>query len=376
VTRKNPRKPSEENPEDALILATLGPGSRRYQSAPPPPRQAIWAPPAPAAPPVAKRAAPVAAPAPAPAAAPRPEPRSRRRLLGEILVDEGRVTAEQLDAALRVQADHPPGTPLGRILVEQGLLTQAELMAVLDRHRKKYRLGDLLVETNACSEEQLEIALREQNATGLRLGDVLIRLGFVTELELRQALSKQLRVPFVDLDAMLADVKLAGAIDAATARRSRGVPLARTGGRITVAVDDPTDDAAIEALEGAAGCALDLVTGTAAAIGRAFARVYGEPLEPDAAPAAERAAAPAAEPAAAPAAEPAAALAALRQDLAVTRRLLDALGRRHAGLAAEVAELRAACDPARGAGRAPRGQPLRSSVGFGSEVGRQWLRGR
>jgi hypothetical protein len=103
------------------------------------------------------------------------------------------------------------------------------------------------------------------------------------------------------------------------------VPVAWTGGRITVAMDDPTDEAAIEALEGAARCPLDLVTGTAAAIGRAFARVYGEPLEPHAAPAAE----------------PAGALAALRQGLAATRQLLDALDRRHAGLAAEVAELQA-----------------------------------
>jgi hypothetical protein len=250
-------------------------------------------------------------------------------------VDEGRITRAQLAAALRAQADHEPGTPIGRVLVEQGVLTQAELMAVLDRYRKKYRLGDLLVETNACTEEQLEIALREQKVTGLRLGETLMRLGFVTELDLRQALSKQLRVPFVDIDATAADPGLAGVIGVATARRSRGVPLARTGARITVAVDDPTDDAAIEALEAAAGCAIDVVTGTIAAIGRAFASIYGEPLDP--------------------ATDPGGTLTALRQELSETRRLLDGFDRRHVGPTDAAPAPDRARGPARGAGRPGRG---------------------
>ena len=80
-----------------------------------------------------------------------PEVRSApRRLLGEILVDEGLITQGQLDEALWVQAEQSPQIPIGQILVEQGAIRREQLDAVLDKHR----LGDLLVTMNAITREQ------------------------------------------------------------------------------------------------------------------------------------------------------------------------------------------------------------------------------
>ncbi|HLE44874.1 MAG TPA: hypothetical protein VJB36_12730, partial [Methylomirabilota bacterium] len=180
--------------------------------------------------------------APAPAGESR-EPRSRRRLLEEILLDEGLVTRDQLEVALRAQAADRRGTLIGQLLVEQGAITQERLTAVLTRYNKNYRLGDLLLEMHAITEAQLEIALRHQKLTGLRLGEVLLQLRYITEHQLRQALAKQFGIRFVDLDEMALDRGLAPLIDPDYARRHRVVPIGRAADQITVAMDDPADRA-------------------------------------------------------------------------------------------------------------------------------------
>jgi hypothetical protein len=351
-----PRKPPRPDTAalDAAVMATLGVGApvRRPQPAGVNPAL-LWPPTPPARPFVPPAPEPVAAPAPvvappAPVVAPPPrlavaerDGRPRRRLLGEILLDEGRITRAQLDGALQAQAASP-GTPLGQLLVEHGALTQQELGAVLDRYNRKYRLGDLLVETNALTEAQLETALAQQRATGLRLGDVLLELGYVNERDLRQALAKQLRVRFAELDELRLDAGLARLIEPDVARRHRVLPVGRAGSRLTLAVDDPGDRGAIDAVAARTGCEVDVVITTAAAFGRAFARVYGEPLEVTAPPATDGAL----DAALARQAETARELAAvrvaherIRQDLEVSARVLQTLERRAAEIAATLAQL-------------------------------------
>lgn len=361
-----PRKPPRPTTEalDAAVMATLGGtvAARRYQ--PPAPRPPAWpsapvvtkfvpppettptpptlpsitaAPPAPAAPPA------TVAPPPAPVTQPAErDGRPRRRLLGEILLDEGHITRAQLGAALQAQADKP-GTPLGQLLVALGALTQQDLSAVLDRYNRKYRLGDLLVETNAITEEQLETALAQQKATGLRLGDVLLQLNYVGERELRQALAKQLRVRFADLDEIALDAGLARVIDADYARMHGVVPIGRAGDRLTVAMDDPADSGTVEALTATTGCQIEVVTGTVAALGRAFARVYGEELDEDAPGSAGEPSVAALEARQADTARELAALRVaherLRRDLETSARLLQSLELRAAETAATLARL-------------------------------------
>src|SRR5262249_60144771 len=104
---------------------------------------------------------------------------------------------------LMVQRETEPTTPLGQILVRQGVITQRQLNNVLDRYRKKYRLGDILVETETITQHQLQIALDHQKKTGLRLGDAPLQLTFLTHEEVNQALCKQFGVTFVDLDPLV-----------------------------------------------------------------------------------------------------------------------------------------------------------------------------
>jgi hypothetical protein len=200
----------------------------------------------------------------------------RTRLLGELLLREGLVTEGQLTSALRAQEASPDGTPVGQLLVEQGALSPADLEAVLRRYHKKYRLGDILVETNVISETQLQLGVDHHRRTGLRLGDALLQLGFVNEEMLKLALCTQLDVAFVDLDRFSIDRSLASLVPKAFAQQHRVLPVARVDDVLTVALADPTDGWVAENLEAMTACQVRLVMSTDAAFQRAFTRVYGE----------------------------------------------------------------------------------------------------
>jgi hypothetical protein len=203
-------------------------------------------------------------------------PPPRTRLLGELLVQEGLVTSAQLATALRAQESSPDGTPVGQLLVEQGALSPADLEAVLRRYHKKYRLGDILVETNVISETQLQLGVDHHRRTGLRLGDALLQLGFVNEEMLKLALCTQLDVAFVDLDRFTIDRGLAALVPKAFAQQHRVLPVARVDDVLTLGLADPTDGWISENLEAMTGCEVRLVMSTDAAFQRAFTRVYGE----------------------------------------------------------------------------------------------------
>src|SRR5262245_55367262 len=207
-------------------------------------------------------------PAPPPSEG-RPGP---RRLLGEILVGEGLITGDQLEAALRLQAEYRPQTAIGELLVEQGAISRDQLEAVLDKHR----LGNLLDTGRVSRSEQLESALFRQRATGRRLVEVLLNLRYVTEEQLRKALARHFGIRLVELDGMVLDRELARLIERDYAWRHRLVPIGRAGDRLTVAMDDPGDRWVIEDLARLTGCRIDVVTASSRALRDAFARVYGD----------------------------------------------------------------------------------------------------
>jgi len=64
---------------------------------------------------------------------------------------------------------------------------------------EKVRLGEILVQQNLLTSEQLKLALDEQKRSGRKLGRVFIEQGYVTEEEISEALAKQLQVPYINL---------------------------------------------------------------------------------------------------------------------------------------------------------------------------------
>ena len=107
--------------------------------------------------------------------------------------------------------------------------------------KKKIRIGDLLVQNEVITEEQLSVALREQKSTGRKLGRTLIELGYLDEDTLLNILSRQLNVPFVQLRHYQFNGELVKRLPEAIARRFRAIVLAEQSGELLVGMADPLD---------------------------------------------------------------------------------------------------------------------------------------
>ncbi len=107
--------------------------------------------------------------------------------------------------------------------------------------KKKVRLGDLLVQNDVITEQQLMTALREQKSTGRKLGKTLTDLGYVDEDSLLNILSRQLDVPFVQLRHYQFNNELVKKLPEAMARRFRSIVLAEHSGELLVGMADPLD---------------------------------------------------------------------------------------------------------------------------------------
>lgn len=106
---------------------------------------------------------------------------------------------------------------------------------------KKIRIGDLLIEHKIISQEQLTGALAEQKKSGRKLGRVLIENGFLTEDQLLTFLARQLGVPYVDLKRFHIKPETVRIIPETHARRFRVIALDDRPEGLVLGMADPTD---------------------------------------------------------------------------------------------------------------------------------------
>lgn len=114
--------------------------------------------------------------------------------------------------------------------------------------REKKRLGDILVQAGMITPDQLAGAIEAQKKTKDRLGKTLIQMGFITEENLIKTLAHQLKITFVNLKEEKIDLSLAKLIPNKIARRYGVVPLARMGQVLMVAMADPLNIFALDDL--------------------------------------------------------------------------------------------------------------------------------
>ncbi|MCC6226147.1 MAG: Flp pilus assembly complex ATPase component TadA [Microthrixaceae bacterium] len=110
------------------------------------------------------------------------------------------------------------------------------------------RLGDILVDRGFVTDEQLGDALALQKTTNRRLGEVLLQEGLVTPAQLMEALADQLGFPFINLDGLNVDHTLVQKVPEPLARRHRAVPVRMEDGNAVVAMANPADVIALDDL--------------------------------------------------------------------------------------------------------------------------------
>jgi general secretion pathway protein E/type IV pilus assembly protein PilB len=92
--------------------------------------------------------------------------------------------------------------------------------------RKKLRLGELLVQQGLITTDQLSIVLAEQRHNNIPIGRLLVRLGFVTESAIRDIMARTIGQEAIDLAQVVADPEALKLVSQDFARRNRVLPIA------------------------------------------------------------------------------------------------------------------------------------------------------
>ncbi len=143
-------------------------------------------------------------------------------------------------------------------------------MVTSDNH-----LGQLLVEEGSLSPDDLELALREHHKTGERLGDLLIKMGFVSDEAVQRALAKQLGIPFVKLSEREIPDDVIALVPARAVNHYHLVPVDRVNGALRVAMTDPLDVHTLDDLQMLLKMGVEPLVTTAKEIDEAIKRYYG-----------------------------------------------------------------------------------------------------
>jgi type IV pilus assembly protein PilB len=153
-------------------------------------------------------------------------------------------------------------------IIRNNSLYEGETMAA---NRK--RLGDLLVEAGLITEDQLQEALHTKKE-GQKLGDSLLEKGFISEQQLIEVLEFQLGIPHISLYRYPVDTSLMSIVAKDFARRNLLIPIKKEGNQLTVAMNDPMDYYAVDDLRLSTGFQITQVIATRDEILSAINKYY------------------------------------------------------------------------------------------------------
>ena len=141
--------------------------------------------------------------------------------------------------------------------------------------RKAKQLGQILLEQGLITPEQLEQALEEHRKTPKSLGRVLIDFGMIKESDLVRALAEQVGLEFVDLNEYQIDPSATTLLPEALARRYRAIPIGDRDGKLLVAMSDPANVYALDDIRAITNRDVQPVVATAADVEQAIQKFAG-----------------------------------------------------------------------------------------------------
>ena len=128
--------------------------------------------------------------------------------------------------------------------------------------RKKLRLGELLVQQGLITPDQLGIALAEQKQNNIQIGRLLVRLGFITEAAIRDIIARTVGQESIDLAQVVADPEALKLVPQEFARRHRLLPIAydTEEHRLSVATTEIFNVVALDQLRAMLGPSVEIKT--------------------------------------------------------------------------------------------------------------------
>ena len=135
-------------------------------------------------------------------------------------------------------------------------------------------LGEILVERGVVSNEQLAKALEVQVKNGGLIGEIIVSLGFATEEEIAQCISFQYGVPFLPLENYEISEEAVKVVPQSVASHYCLVPIDKIGDTLTIAMANPLNVEAAEDLEDITSLEIQIFVSTASDVRNAIKRGY------------------------------------------------------------------------------------------------------
>ncbi len=141
-------------------------------------------------------------------------------------------------------------------------------------NKSKKKIGDILLDKNYLTQDQLDQGLNEQAFSGKRLGEILVDMEFITEEQLLATVSERLSIPKLSLASMIIDPSVIQKIPVEIARRYTLIPIFELGKTLTVAMADPLNVIALDEIKYRTGLTIKRAIATASEIKTAIDEFY------------------------------------------------------------------------------------------------------
>jgi type IV pilus assembly protein PilB len=107
-------------------------------------------------------------------------------------------------------------------------------------------LGQILLDAGIVTQEQLDQALEQQKETGGYLGQVLIEMGVASKDDIGRCLEQQLNIPYINLSETTIEPEALMLVPERVARKHNVLPIRKRGDVLYVAMDDPLNLFAVD----------------------------------------------------------------------------------------------------------------------------------
>ncbi len=141
--------------------------------------------------------------------------------------------------------------------------------------RTRKKLGEILIEGGLLTQKQLEEALPFQKKSNLKLGQFLVREGIVSESQIVDLVSNQLKLGKYRPGEYTLNVDLSNLLPAEIAHKYQAAPLQKNGLLLTIAMTDPLDINALDAIEVYTNCEVEAIICTEQHLNQLLNSLYG-----------------------------------------------------------------------------------------------------
>ena len=146
-------------------------------------------------------------------------------------------------------------------------------MVKLNRITRK-KLGELLLEEGIISKEDIDNILAEQEKSGEMFGEILVRMDFATEEDVAMCMVSQFSLPYIDVTQYKIDPKLVKMFPIKSMLENIYIPLGEVGNVITIAISGPVGKKVLKDLETIAGKDIQIFISTVSKIRETIEKVF------------------------------------------------------------------------------------------------------